>query len=200
MLRRPVPPMQVFRSESELADRITIENSVSGFLLGVDGSDGSGKTTLSSNLKTLLGASLVSVDDFQEKAREAYVPVLKIPELQRAIAGQSGPVIVEGVCLLDDLKKAEIRASRLICVKKLSPFGFWKDEDECEPPDNIEAFIAKQVEGLRFTSQLLSAPDRKVDSGYEDVRLPGFAEELIRYHWKYRPARRADYIFERIED
>jgi hypothetical protein len=187
-----------FRSEEELVEAIKSENNIrAGFVLGIDGKDGTGKTTLAKHLAESIGASVISLDEFIEKNKDAYVSVLRVPHLKRAIAEVSGPVIIEGVCLLDALKRMAIPLSRLVYVKRISSYGVWCDEEVCDPPEDVEAYLAKQREDNRLFAELEAHLEGSEGAATEDAQLTGLRTELIRYHAKYRPVHQADYVFER---
>lgn len=198
---------RVFTSAAELADAVARENHIGPhFLLGVDGVDGAGKSRLAIELAARLKARVVHLDDFLERDQGLYVAALRVRELWGTIEPESGPMIVEGVCLLAALERIGVRASRLVYVKRMSPAGSWADEACCEAPDGAEAVIeARRAELADFEAVfevLRAGEERSSDAGYGSEKAPDVPElmqEVIRYHAKHRPHRRADYVLERLE-
>jgi hypothetical protein len=140
------PHLYGFHSEEDLVDTITAENSITAdFFLGVDGRDGAGKTTLTRYLAEKIGASVISLDEFIEKNKDAYMSSIRFSDLKRAIAQASGPVIIEGACLLAALQRLDICLSRLVYVKRMISDVGWFDEKICDPPDDVEAFLARII-------------------------------------------------------
>jgi hypothetical protein len=55
---------------------------------------------------------------------------------------QAGGLIVEGVCLLDVLSRADTPVDGHVYVKRVR-HGYWADEDECVFADGVEEAIRK---------------------------------------------------------
>jgi dephospho-CoA kinase len=64
--------------------------------IGIDGMDGIGKTPLARKLAPLLGAQVISLDDYLDKKQGAYIPHIRCNEVTAAIEAASARVIVEG--------------------------------------------------------------------------------------------------------
>lgn len=196
---------RVFTSAAELADTVTRENHIGPhFLLGVDGVDGAGKSRLAIELAARLKARVVHLDDFLERGQGLYVAALRLREIWGTLEPESGPMIVEGVCLLAALERIGVTATRLVYVKRMSPAGHWADEVCCEVPEGAEAAIeARRAELAEFEAVFEAL--RGAEPGYSDAAygpakapdLPELVQEVIRYHARYRPHRRADYVLER---
>jgi hypothetical protein len=84
----------------------------------------------------------------------------------------------------------------LIYVKRVAHYRRWYDEEDSTVSEDIDDFINnKMVELLKFA---------EVDAymnGEEpptDVEFPELDEEIIRYHYNYRPQDKADIVYERI--
>jgi len=192
--------MRVTRSISALIEAIISEDDVGkGFLLGIDGMDGAGKTNLATRVGKKLNASVIALDDFIEENKDAYVPILESEDVRSVRANADGPVIVEGVCLLAAIEKIGIPISRLVYVKKIDQYGVWDDEDECDPPENIEELLEKKRQELKAFRKVEAQLENAEMPKDEQVQLSGLRKEVIRYHAKYRPLGKADYVFERTD-
>jgi len=103
-----------------------------GTLVGIDGFDGTGKTTLAFKLAQELSGIRVGLDCYVEKDREAdrYVGLLRLEDLSRDISAllRCFPyVVVDGVCLSEALSAIGITPKKIVYVRKISPQGLWHD-------------------------------------------------------------------------
>ena len=164
-------------------------------VIGIDGTDGVGKTTLANELGRAIGVPIVSLDDFIVKNQGSYVPHLQISDLREALASAGRPVIVDGVCLLAALERLSLQADVLVYVKRVADWGHWYDEDACDPEEDEETLIARlsreAADFARLDAQLSSEPV----PAEGETGLTALREEIIRYHCQYRPSRRAQISF-----
>ena len=90
-------------------------------IIGIHGAPFAGKSTLAKSLNEVFGGALVQIDNFvsmQPKGR--YPDYIDIDKLSQAILSQkeSSPIIfIEGICLLEILKKISIKPETTIYVK-----------------------------------------------------------------------------------
>lgn len=188
--------MAVFRDSGLLANALAEEiQEASGFIIGIDGKDGSGKSRLAKELAEKLPAKLIELDSFMEKNRGRYVSALKTEEIQGAIIQASGIVIIEGVCLLAALKLVGIKLNTLVYVKRIH-HGLWMDEDICQIEGSVEETIIKQEADLLIVLEWEAANEDKPPPLQEDAKLSSLTEEIIRYHAEYSPPQGAQYIYE----
>lgn len=107
------------------------------------------------------------------------------------------PIIIEGVCLLAVLERLQRRLDTLIYVKRVSDYGSWRDEEDCDVTEEIDEFMNKKREELRKFVRMEAHIEGK--DAPNDVDFPELAEEIIRYHYGYRPHEKADIIYKRID-
>lgn len=174
----------------EIADLIKSTFATAG-IIGIDGNDGVGKSTLAKELGEVIGAAVFSIDDFVANNLGSYIPNLRAKELQAAVSSASRPLIVEGVCLLNALEVADLKPDLLIYLKRMSNYGHWYDQDECDPVEEEDALIQRlsnlALEFSRLDASLSGKPEDEVRaSGLTPLR-----EEIIRYHSRFRPSRNA---------
>ncbi len=98
--------MHEVRNEEELLCLLqsSFQTALRG-IIGVDGRDGVGKTTLANAVATATGGSVISLDHFIIKNQGNYVSTLQKTDLRAALGVQQRPVIVAGVCLLATLDR-----------------------------------------------------------------------------------------------
>lgn len=149
--------------------------------IGVDGTDGAGKSHLAARIASALGITHLDLDDFLEKNQGGFTNHIKYGELRKAASGSG--FVISGVCLLDVLERAEIAIEALVYVK-MYHLGYWSDERELDVMEPLEQFLAAERVVL---SQIENRP-------VDDF---GLGEEIIRYHYHRRPYNRSDVVFRR---
>lgn len=163
-----------------------IKEIQSAKIIGIDGTDGSGKTYLSHEIGKKLGIPVLNLDDYLIKDKESYVEHLKYKEISEFIGKNKNSLIIEGVCLLDVLKKLHLDLDCLIYVKLIDEYDEWLREEECDIRDSAEETIKR----LEDTIKILYPNNQGLDA---------FRKEIIYYHVNNRPVEKANYVFERIE-
>lgn len=166
-------------------------------LVGIDGMDGSGKSSLASLLSKQLGWLHINLDDYLEKNMGRYVECVHYDEVRNILKKAEESIIIEGVCLLAVLERLERSLDLLIYVKRVAHYGRWYDEEDCAVSEDIDEFVKRKKEELQKFAEMESHIEGKEPPG--EVTFPGLAEEIIRYHYKHRPQERADIIYNRID-
>jgi len=155
-------------------------------IIGLDGLDGVGKTTLGRELKTRLGADLISVDDYLDKNRGVYLGALRLEDLKSAIErSASRVVLVEGTCLREVAAQCGFAVDQYVYVRRLTRDGRWGDEEQCCPTGSAEVLKERELSNRDMFSRALGG------EGVTDLGLHG---ELIDYHCRYRPFENADFV------
>jgi len=129
-----------------------------------------------------LGLQLVSLDNFLVKDQGGYIEFLRYDDLAECLCRYSA-FVIEGICLLQALEKVSVELDDHVYVKRYH-LDLWADERELlVPQDSVEEFLDKERE--------LAA----LMSGSESNKGPSLSDDIIRYHARYRPQERADYIY-----
>ncbi len=163
-------------------------------VIGIDGIDGSGKTTLANEIGTALKLPVLSIDDFLNKQKGSYLEHLKYSDLSSAINSSSAPIIIEGVCLLHVAEDVGLNVTDLIYIKQVNDWNFWIDEETCDPKKPVEELIERLGEDAdEISTSIEGLVPSTADTGSKG--LTPFRKQIIRYHARFRPARKADYIF-----
>jgi hypothetical protein len=144
----------------------------SSCLVGIDGFDGTGKTTLAFQLARQLAGIRVGLDSYIDKETPAddYVGLIRSEHLKRDIFNLVNLfpfVVVDGVCLLNALESVGVSPNRLVYVKKFSPQGLWHDGFHLEnyiAGEPVDSWLAESV------------------YGYHQAKQP-HTKALICYHW-----------------
>jgi len=160
-------------------------------VIGIDGKDGVGKSTLAITLADELDLELIEIDKYLIKNQGGYVDYIKYPildEILRNAQKLQKSVIIEGICLIEVLERLMVKPDILIYVKRMMPNG-WYDSYYCEPNKNPEALLKNIKESNEKAHKLFGSPPPQQD----DLRF-----SIIEYHQEYKPTEKADYFFEHI--
>lgn len=103
-------------------------------------------------------------------------------------------MIIEGVCLLKIKETLHLNNTRLnVYVKKMSPIGYWLDEEECDISATYDDLAQNRLQIINRIKSIFGFSN-------EIGRLSTFRREVIKYHRIYKPHEVADIIYYRIED
>ena len=163
---------------SKISEIVTSLKTTKPCLIGIDGMDGAGKSTLAKDLSCQLGYAHINLDDYLEKNRGQFVEYVEYDQVKGEIDKAKKPVIIEGVCLLAVIENLSDSLDILIYVKRVSDYGMWYDKEDCEVDEDIDEFIIRKKSG---------------------GSIPALTEEIIRYHYKYKPYEKAGIIYKRID-
>lgn len=186
--------MTSISSFEELCFHVT-ERSVANprLIVGVDGVDGIGKTTLARRLSKRLGAALISLDDHLERKKDAYVPFVRCIEVRQILAAREAILIAEGVCLRAVAARCGFSIDYNVYVRRIGSSGIWYDEDACLPLKSADD-LKKELREMRHLFAALS--DKSATSGDSPTDFAGLHSELIDYHSEFRPFEKADLVYD----
>jgi len=185
------------KETSDVNEIVELINGGTFQLIGIDGIDGAGKSTLAEKLSGLLGLNHINLDDYAEKEKGTFVDFLDLNRLNDALNESQQAVIIEGICLLEVLSRIDRCADLLIYIKKMSSYGSWRDEDEFEITEEIEEFIHNQKQDLKEFC-MVEAEIEGREFNEKEFSFPALREEIFRYHYKHSPHKRANVLFSRI--
>ena len=184
--------MKVIRNLPDLLNEIRRKNTQ---IILIDGGDGSGKSTLASEIAQSISAVHINLDDYLEKNRGNFVDFIKYDLLKKKIEDSRPPIIIEGVCALSVIKKLQHKFDLHIYVKRMSAFDFWPGDNLYDMDEDVEGFITeKNKEHRKFSEAMAQIEGEEYDP--EDTTIPKLTEELIRYHYEFKPQETADIIYE----
>jgi hypothetical protein len=159
-------------------------------VIGIDGVQGVGKSTLAKNVAAQLGCKLLSLDGFLVPKQDCYVDAIRFDELRAAFGAATnsgGLVIIEGICLLSVLDRIGVRPDLLIYLKRRSDSGRWLDESNLAWEGEEEALVSRITEQtLRMRRAMAGRFGRTTDLP------PSLRLEVAKYHFRYRPSEKAD--------
>lgn len=166
-------------------------------LIAIDGVDGSGKSSLSKNISEELGYCHINLDEYLENNRGNFVKYIKYEVLENKIQSIKKAIIIEGVCVLAVLKNLGMRPDYLIYIKRISEFDFWKDDHLCDVKVDIDAFIENENLELQKFSEVMSNIEGE-EFNPENSKIPKLREEIIRYHYEFKPHKHANLVYNKL--
>jgi hypothetical protein len=189
--------MNEFHKSSELISALKKRlSSQKKLVIGIDGIDGCGKTTLAKELNEALVIPFFSTDDYLNKQKGSYIEHIRYKQLLKAIERVNGSIIIEGVCLLCIAEQIKINISDLVYIKIMSPWKFWVDEEVCDPEDPVDQLIERLIKEANLIPPDIFGLKESNEKTKESLTgLKPFVEQVIRYHSEYRPSRKAKYIY-----
>ena len=164
-------------------------------LVSIDGWSGSGKTTLAMNLADRLGLRRYELDEYLHEHRGSFLEHLDYLRLSTALAGSQtahGPVLVDGICVLEVLGRLGLRSDLKVYVRRISASGIWHDGLRLDSSRTVEEVLEEERQSAARWAEIHS---KKFGEGSEPL-----AWEVVRYHYRYMPHENADVYFNRIED
>ena len=150
--------------------------------IGIDGINGSRKTSTANYLSDQTGIECLHIDDFLIKNQGGFLDYVRYQDLENVLAARE-TYIIEGICLLQVLEKIQTEIDLLIYLKRYH-LGLWADERElCVDPEDAESFLQKE---RQYAAMITGEAD---DTG------ASMSDDIVRYHSKYRPQSRAQLIY-----
>ena len=173
-------------TEAELLDILkSTDRREDHHVIGIDGMEQVGKTTLANHLAESLAATSIELDRHLDRKMNTYVPFLRCDEVSAKLA-VPGAIIVEGICLLAAQRRCGFALHTHVYVKRIGRHGVWHEEDICM--GNYPPQVLKERELGMMTLGSSGAP-----ASPEDLGVHG---EIIDYHADFKPVENADIIFE----
>ncbi len=167
---------RIYNTESELICALKSTSLHSQSIITIDGVDGVGKTTLSIKIAEVLCLSNIELDDFVQKNQDGYIKYIDYDRLLDRIISNK-PVIIEGICIQQILNKIQVNSDVTVYVKVVDRYGFCNGQIKYFPPNKSadEVINERKVKGFHV----------------------GYEEDVILYHYSFKPHENSDYIFER---
>ena len=176
-----------------LCGRFKAELAKNGSLvIGLDGLDGIGKTTLARELAQRLNAKLISLDQYEEKGHRRYVENLRCSDI---IVDISSITVIEGVCLRAVEERCQIFIDLHIYVRRIDKYGIWDDEELCLSVAAPDVLKQRERDLQETVNRIIHDDDANLERGAE----LGLLGELIDYHHTYHPVERADIVFDLVQ-
>lgn len=157
-------------------------------IIGIDGIDGVGKTTLAKNIEEF-GYRRLSVDDFLQKKSGNYFDFINFARMKKISAKLSNKsIVIEGVLLQKILKKLQLIPDYLIYVVNSIWIYDWVQEFQGKYCDlTLEEIISEVETGVNRLKKV-------TDPGSKPYKMSGLRREIYEYTFKYKPWLTADKV------
>lgn len=170
-------------SQSTVEEVLSAISDSGSCRIGIDGLDGVGKSTLAHVVAEHFAWPHIELDSYLEKNKGAFVEYIDISRVNDALSALR--FVVEGVCLLDVLSRADQELDFFIYVKRFHLYH-WADEDYLGLNQDLEEYLEKEhATYAKFAG--LDEPENGL----------GLSEEIIRYHHRFRPHEKANLTYVR---
>lgn len=178
--------MKIIKKQNELIDLVRSDHSI----IGIDGIDGVGKSTIAEMISTKYGHTHLNLDDYLEKKKGGYFDYLNLEKIKDDIK-KSQKNIIEGVILQKVLNKLQIKPDYIIYVADSVLLSDWSREFDGKYSKMSLDEVIKDAECL--TNKISQA----INSHSNQYKMRGFHLELYRYMHHYKPWEMANIIFEK---
>lgn len=169
-------------------------------IVSIDGKDGSGKTHLALCL-CCRNENFIYFDldtHYWSSKKLPYVENIDYEMLKNNICNTLSDkeiVVIDGVCTLSILEKLSLNPKIAIYIKKIDKLDWWIDGKEF----NYDLDLEKVLENKREVSRKwLELEGFNQNRDVKSVTDTDISYDIIRYHFRQKPDKNADIIYERI--
>lgn len=163
-------------------------------IIGIDGVDGIGKTTLAKLLGEKLHVPTILLDDHLNKNCKYYVDALN-QDVAVQIAQLNNVVVIEGVCLLAVAERFGFEINTHIYLKRIH-LGMWADGNIFGTNADPSDVISKEEGQIYDAEAWFASQGNRAPRERSEIRLSGLRCELINYHYLHKPHNKADLVYE----
>lgn len=173
---------------TESASILQIIKQDNPLLIGIDGIDGVGKTSLAKEIETL-GYFRISLDDFIKKKSGGYFEFVNYKKLINKLISKKGQLIViEGVVLLKILKKIGVSLNYFVYVTD----NVWLDDWDEEWQGKYTTMLLDEI--ICDVEQQTTKISRALNSNAKPYKMDGFRKEMYEYAFDYKSWNKAQVI------
>lgn len=158
-------------------------------LIGIDGIDGIGKTTMATKLASELQYQVISIDDYLNKNQGSYYKHIDFAKLKEDILTRN-QVIVEGILLTRILNKIDVKCDFYIYATN----NFWVYEWS-EEFDGIYSLMPLE-DIVSHAEELTNKIVKATESHPKIYKMSEYVKDIYTYSYKYRPWSNADMVFQ----
>lgn len=175
---------------TDIQEIIRIIGALKPRLIGIDGPDGSGKSTLGKELVTRLGYDSICLDDYLNKKQGSYFPALNISKLKDDIKSKGGGLLViEGVLLFKVLDSIGIKPDYCIYTTDGVWFYDWAEEYE----GKYSNLTIKEI--IDRTEKEVNKLNEIIEKNPPLYKMSGLRKEVYEYTYSFKPWSRANIVF-----
>ncbi len=170
-------------------------------VISIDGDTGAGKSTLAQSISNKMEIEHLKLDKerYFHQNQGGCLKYIKYEILLSDIneIDNSGNIaIVDSVCVLKILDNIEVKSDLKLYVKRLSSYGHWYDGSKFDYTRSAAEIIQEEINGAMMVNQVVNLPANTYDA--DSVRRNTLQDEIIEYHFEYRPDDGADIVYNRF--
>jgi len=155
-------------------------------IIGIDGIDGAGKTTLAKELEEI-GYLRISLDDYLVKKSGEYFKFLDLNKLKRDLKNKE-KIVIEGVLLKKILNTIGVKTDYLIYISDDVWLNDWLEEYNGK-------YLSMSLEDIIQSEEILVNRINKITNpNSKEYKMDGLRKEIYEYSFEQKPWLLADII------
>jgi dephospho-CoA kinase len=175
---------------TEIKDALQKIKETTPNVVGIDGTDGVGKTQLAKDIEKL-GYKRISLDDFLKRESGGYFKFINFETLIKSIKQASeSPIVIEGLLLRKILEKLSLTTNYYIYITDNVWIYDWLEEYQGKyyglHIDDIVINVEREINRL----------NRIISPGSKPYKMGSLRKEIYEYSYEYKPWEEADIILE----
>lgn len=159
-------------------------------IIGIDGKDGTGKSTLAKELSNKLSYKIICLDNYINKKQGGYFKFINLQDLKNEInLNKNNSLIIEGVMVLKIFQALNISLDFFI----YSTDGIWLYDWSQEFDGKYSNISLAEI--IKSEEKLVNRLSKAMDSHAKEYKMEGFRKEIFEYTFEYKPWKKANIIY-----
>lgn len=158
-------------------------------IVGIDGIDGVGKTSIAKDIEKL-GYIRISLDEYLRKKSGGYYEFIEFDKLQSKLLECAGKfIVIEGLLLQKILERVQIKVNYLIYATDSVWIYDWSEEWQGK-------YSTMSLEDIiKDTEHITSRVSKALDPSAQPYKMDGLRREIYEYTFHYKPWGKAQIVF-----
>lgn len=166
---------------TEINDIIEAIKTTNPIIVGIDGTDGVGKTSLAKDIEKL-GYKRISLDDFLLKKSGGYYKFIDFKAIGKVIkAFSNNKIVIEGVLLQKILEKVPLTVNYTVYITDCVWIYDWLEEYQ----GKYYGLTLKEI--ITIVEQEVEHINRVLNPGTKHYKMDGLRKEVYEYSYEYKP-------------
>ena len=172
-------------------------------VITIDGDTGAGKSTLAGFVTERTGVIHLKLDSerYLHQNKGGCLKYIKYEILLndiKELVDDGKIAFVDSVCILKILNNINVESDLKIYVKRLSSYRYWYDGDRFNYSRTAAEIIREEEDRAKRLSNVIESSTGIMYRN--SVKENTLHDEIIEYHFEYKPDETADLIYNRIEN